>query len=40
MPTTEFCCYAGNEEIICEETYCDECEYCPDRWGADEEDDD
>lgn len=40
MPTTEFCCYAGNEEIICEETYCDECEYCPDRWGADKEDDD
>lgn len=29
---TEYCCYEGNENIVCEETYCDECDLCPDAW--------
>lgn len=28
----EYCCYAGNEDIECNETYCDECDLCPDSW--------
>lgn len=32
MERTEYCCYKGNENVICENTYCDECGYCPDAW--------
>lgn len=32
MEEKEYCCYAGNEGIECTETWCDECDLCPDSW--------
>lgn len=32
MKEKEYCCYEGNEGIECDETWCDECDLCPDSW--------
>lgn len=36
----QYCCYADNENIICEDDYCDECSLCPDAYWNDDDDDD
>lgn len=38
----KYCCYVGNENIECDEIWCDECDFCPDSWfnEDDEEDED
>lgn len=40
MEFNEYCCYEGNENVICEGTYCDECDCCPDAWFNSEEEED